>query len=118
MNKDITDFQLGWVIGLFEGEASFTLRPRQAAVQMAQVSSDIENLNKVKEYLQIGTVVGPYGPYKENKQSICVWSTSNYRDVYQLCTLIQPFMSERRQKQIQKVLDFIILKDRKKSYDV
>ena len=113
-----TEFQLGWIVGLIDGEGTFTIRRRQAAIRVVLVESDLCNLNKRTQYLGVGYINGPYGPYQPNHKPYYTWSIGDYKNVYRVCMLIQPHMSPRRQKQIQDVLNFIILTDRKKSYDV
>lgn len=60
-----------WCAGFFEGEGNFGLNNAKGGkiyykLQIAQVHR--EPLDAFCECMGIGKVLGPYGPYKENKQ--------------------------------------------------
>ena len=110
----MNDYELGWVIGLFEGEG--TMRKKYGrkrkdgskpnygiAFHIQMHSREIELLNKFKDLVKCGTV---YGPYKRKVgNDFCEWIVQKKEDSEYFMKLIYPYLSNRRQEQISKCIE-------------
>lgn len=100
MNK----FELGWVVGFLEGEGTFgcTGRTRSSArVQAWQVQK--EPLKRLANYTKVGKVYGPYPGRRGAEAPYFSWYPSTL-DSARLMKQLRPFMSPKRQTQIDTVL--------------
>lgn len=97
-------FDLGWVVGIIEGEGSFILRLRtnkngssyifDASVQLS--STDVETVER------LATLVGGrvYGPrIKQGCKPCWKWCLYRRADVVDFCFSVLPHLSPRRQAQ-------------------
>jgi hypothetical protein len=100
-------FDMGYVIGLLEGEAWFqaTLHNHGGDYRfgIAVAMTDKEPLLKLRSVVG-GTIFGPYRN-KLSTKDYWQWKLARKEKAVNFTQRIQPHMSPRRQKQIQKVLD-------------
>ena len=92
--------ELGWICGLLEGEGSFTFTP-QPTISCGLHVRDLDVLLKLQK------LVGGrlYGPYKNG--ILVQWKINKANMVQPLCALVYPYMSARRQKQIEALRAYI-----------
>jgi hypothetical protein len=112
----MNQFDLGWLVGILEGEGSFVIRHRekyvgQAAITVTLVERDRHLLKKLKHITGLGYIVGPYSHKNPNHQPFSRWCVSDFEGCKKLIEQISPYMSERRMEQINKLVEF--LKDKK-----
>lgn len=92
----MSDFDLGWATGLFEGEGTITLKKSGQGVLTLQLSSvDEDVVRRFQDVVSVGNVHGPYGPYQENRQPFWKWSASG-EDADHLLRLLLPGLGVRR----------------------
>jgi len=105
------DIFIAWAAGLLEGEACFSKsldkRTGHYACRVSVESIDIDVLKKLKSHLG--------GNYYENKapskpkhyQRSWRWQLNKQKDVYSLLSAIYIFMSARRKKRINEILEYL-----------
>jgi len=104
-----SELDLAWLAGLLEGEGSFGVYPTGkgrwpvAKVQITMTDQDI--LQRVSD-LTDHNVCGPYSKEKHGGRTP-VFQISNHRKavVAKLLLALRPLMGERRQRQIDYVLE-------------
>jgi len=116
MNKPLTlhftEFELGYAVGLFEGEGSVsrtTTNPKNPwhSAVMTVVMTDLEPLERLRSILG-GTISGPFlvksppgaGPRKPRWS----WRVQSWRDINAIGAVLRPHLSPRRQSQLDAVL--------------
>jgi hypothetical protein len=114
--QDITEVQAAWVAGFYEGEGTIHLGGKtggykQLMTQISQCGEEVpEPLVRVCDWTGLGKV---FGPYQNNSgfarrsllQPKWIWQTTGERDVTAFIALIRPWLSERRIKQADGVLE-------------
>ena len=100
------DFELGYVVGLYEGEGTFTagrLRRnwRRGRPRIRVSMRDLDPLEKLQRYTGMGTLregKTPKGyPYYR-------WQVGKVHEAFALAAEMYPHLSRRRQEQIWRVL--------------
>lgn len=108
----LSEFDLGWVVGILEGEGCFgayqdNRRPSTVSVKVQMESTDYDVVVHLNELIP-GRIWESNYPSKiksfPNAKPSWRWAISTKSQVKELCTLIYPLMSQRRQEQITKVL--------------
>jgi hypothetical protein len=96
---------LYWTAAILEGEGTFTPRRNGENVypSVKMSSIDLDTLERLQSYVKRGNI---NGPYERGNKPYWVWSVSG-APALALMERIDALMSERRQKQIQKVRDAI-----------
>lgn len=99
----MNDIDFGWIIGIIEGEGSFS-NDRRCIV----VGSTDEFVVKRLQELCGGNVYGPtyYGSKrKDHWKPFYQWRLGGWENVSLIADCIKPFLSPRRQEQAQALLD-------------
>ena len=104
------DFQLGWIVGLYEGEGCFTAGGDRKIYRIRITMKDLEPLERAAEVTGVGHIQGPRytGPLKSgepNLRPFWRWQVSTRQHIDDLITLMYPHLSPRRQSQIVAVLE-------------
>jgi len=109
----LSDFDLGWVVGIIEGEGCFVRyqdkrRPTTWSIKIQVESTDHDVILKLKQLLG-GNIwesnyASKYKRFPDAKPS-WRWAITNRKLGVPLLQMLQPNMSVRRQKQIQLLLD-------------
>lgn len=104
------DFGLGWLVGILEGEGTFTVNKTTKGgkvyvyPQVAVNSTDEEVPRKLLEITGLGTVCGPfYYKDKPNWKPRWLW-TIRGKAATEVMDMAYPHLSSRRQQQIRKSL--------------
>ena len=111
MNK----FDLGWLVGFLDGEGSFILRPiRKKQGYIRARECNIQATNTDRDTMErLARIAGGYsnGPYvwskKVNHKPLYRWTLAKKIKVFDLLNLIKPYMSRRRQAQIELMLEYL-----------
>jgi hypothetical protein len=112
MQQILTEFDLGWVVGILEGEGCFGTyedkrRPSTFTVKIQMESTDYDVVIRLNSLIP-GRIWESNYPSKQkafpNAKPSWRWAISNKAKVKSLCKLIYPYMSKRRTQQIDKVL--------------
>lgn len=100
--QPMTEFQLGWVVGILEGEGYFGYHGRCPVITV--VNTDMDTLDE----LQVVTGVGSLTKLKvePHRKPSRRWVVARRMDVLALCLLTQQHMSNRRKTQIDRVLEY------------
>ena len=101
MDVRLTDFELGWVVGLLEGDGTFTWTgvPR-IAVRM----TDKDTVQRFASIVQ-ESVLGPYENVSDGAVRRQVYMCAiNGRKAVSLMGVLRRHMSHRRQDQIDRIL--------------
>lgn len=96
MKENVDNLGLEWAAGFLEGEGSFFYgnTPTVSASQKQKWP-----LEKLHEIFNSGSLTGPYGSKKMYKFTACG------ENALHILNLIYPYMSPRRQKQIQNAIN-------------
>lgn len=106
MRSLLTDFELGWVAGLLEGEGSFFLaRNKERGTLKSRISMQSTDKD-VLERLHVTTGVGILYAVgeREGKKPCWGWNLDRRADLVELANLLRPHMSIRRGEQIDIML--------------
>lgn len=108
----MTEFELGWIVGLLEGEGTFIVsedkrRPGTYSVKYQVEMTDKDSIDKLQS-LYPGKVFESNYPSKyrrvPNAKPSWRWSLASKDKTKELGELIYPYMSERRKSQLDKCL--------------
>ena len=112
MSPETDLLQLGWAIGILEGEGCFGTyedkrRPDTWSVKIQMESTDSDVVERLNQIVP-GRIWESNYPSKKkafpNAKDSWRWAISDKESVKQLCELIRPHMSNRRKDQIDNVL--------------
>jgi hypothetical protein len=102
---DVDTYDLGWLVGLLEGEGSFifhqTPSHRQFTIQVVTCDRDVAT--RVATLLR-ANVRGPYMSARSTKPFYRV-GMSRRAEVLEWCRKLRPLLSERRRGQIDKLYE-------------
>lgn len=117
--RAMSDFDLGWMIGILEGEGSFSTykfihkqtrngKDRVFADHSSSIrvsNTDLEILDRLLEISQIGKISTKkiYSPLSKKEQF--EWKVTRRNDLREFLPTIYPHMSGRRKLQIDKMLE-------------
>ena len=108
----IDPFSLGWVVGILEGEGCFGAyvdkrRSDAWTVKVQMESTDQDVVLRLNSIIP-GRIWESNYPSKTksfpNAKDSWRWAVSDKTSVKDLCVMVRPYMSIRRQEQIDKVL--------------
>jgi hypothetical protein len=88
------DQEIAWAAGLFEGEGTLGSFPHGWALAVQMTDEDV--IRRFAEFVGVGHVGGPYGPYPGRGKVCWTWHTSRREHVLSFCALFGPLMGERR----------------------
>lgn len=89
----MTPLDLGWVVGMFEGEGSISIGTKRNEIAMAMCSTDEDVVRRFHNLVSCGTVVGPHST-NGNKDQFTWRSSTN--DSERLLRLFLPLLGNRR----------------------
>lgn len=110
--ESLTPFDIGWIVGILEGEGCFgaypdNRRPTTFSVKIQMESTDYDVVLKLNSLIP-GRVWESNYPSKTknfpNAKNSWRWAVSDKNSVKAVIELIYPHMSLRRQEQLTKVL--------------
>ncbi len=116
MKYELSDFDLGWVVGILEGEGSFCTNIGSRGYLCTQIfvaSTDQDVILRLEELIPEGktTYVKTYDNHYKTQYS---WSLNKRAACRGICKLVQPHMSSRRSDRIQLMLETINKYENKK----
>lgn len=96
--SDLTDFELGWIVGMIEGEGHIGINGHQARITV--VSTDKPNLRRIQKSLGCGKIY----PRKVRPGWKPSWGWTVYisSDVKAVVEILYPHLSARRRRQCRK----------------
>ena len=112
----MTDFELGWIVALFEGEGCLTFglqggpHPSHLGIWRAFIKmTDEDVVRRFHELIGVGTILslGSEGfrkdgdPYKDAWR----WTITRQEDVLNFCALLAPHMGARRAAKLTACID-------------
>ena len=110
--NNLDDLNKGWVIGFLEGEGSFIAWKSSKKYLYAKVqvlSTEEESLLKLQALIG-GTINGPYQSSHstvlrntKTPKPYWTWRISKQKEVLNFMNDIKPYLSKRRQKQIENI---------------
>jgi hypothetical protein len=100
--SELDDFELGWVVGLIEGEGCISAHNDKAAIIV--VSTDYMVLFRMKSILKCGRI-SERKTALANRKRMWAYKISVAADVAAVIELTYEHLSLRRQDQCRKVLD-------------
>jgi hypothetical protein len=109
--REMTDFEAGWVVGIIEGEGSFSgSAGREGGKRYARVevvSTDIDVVQRLLSWTGIGYINGPYRHTTFQKEAKSVkpqwrWRVGRQEDIRPLFERIAPHLSKRRLEQLRR----------------
>jgi len=102
----ISDFELGWLVGIIEGEGSISCRYNKKSgylcAELTVSSTDEDMIDKLHNiYPGKSTYVRKYkNHYKEQY----VWAITSRQGIRTIINTIYPYMGKRRKERIHEVL--------------
>lgn len=105
--EEINDFDLGWFVGMFEGEGY--IGSNKSKPQIVIVSTDKPNLLRIQRVLGCGKVY-PRKAVRGNKAS-WAWKVSVLADVIAIVEFMYPYLGARRRHQCRRAMPISILRD-------
>jgi len=121
----LNDLSLGWVCGLIEGEGSFNVyedkrRSGTFNCKIQVESTDFDVIETLQDALG-GRIWESNYPSKykafPNAKPSWRWAVSSKKECESICNLIYPYMSKRRQEQINKLKPYLKYKRKFKKID-
>lgn len=110
----MTDLELGWIVGLLEGEGCFGIykdkrRPTTSTVKIQMESTDKDIVDRLN-LLVPGRVWESNYPAKyrafPNAKESWRWQISDRKRVMLLIVQIYPYMSDRRKLKLDEIVDY------------
>lgn len=104
---------IAWAAGLYEGEGSCVAskrksRPNSPSISMRLTSCDKDVIEKFHSIVQVGNQQTPHIPNNGLAKKVqYIWACNNHSDIEKIINLFLPYLSERRTKQVNVVLDYI-----------
>jgi hypothetical protein len=97
-----SSIELAWAAGFYEGEGSITFRgSRYRTVQLDISQKDLWPLQRWQNIFHAGTI---QGRTRKNGFHVYEWHLSNQDEVLTIALALRPYLSPRRQEQIEKVV--------------
>ena len=83
------DLEIGWAVGLFEGEGS--IEPKR--LQLKMISE--ESVRRFHVIVGVGKVYGPYGPYPSShaKHPYYLWVATRKDEIQAAADFLRPLLS-------------------------
>jgi hypothetical protein len=106
----MNDLQLGYVAGIYDGEGSVIIQTQNNSSKHASVkvkSTDLDILEKLQSFTEMGNINGPYQELIENRKPYWNWNVYKMKDVKEFLTIVQPLVSKRRQADMKVALALI-----------
>jgi hypothetical protein len=105
----MSEIELGWLAGIFEGEGTIVLPPAQRRhVTMSLNSTDRDVIERLVAVTGVGHIYGPFANDHQTavmsasgKKPIWRWTVSRRAEVARLLLAMYPLLSDRRQKRVQ-----------------
>lgn len=92
----MTESELAWIAGLFEGEGCFNFVKKSKKKRLAIRMTDFDILKRL-HYLTPGScLTGPYSDKRGRRKPIWTWQLNRAKELYDLVLALRPWMGERR----------------------
>lgn len=103
----MTPYELGWVVGILEGEGCFTCsrsgKYKQFTVSVEMTDKDV--IDKLCQTVGLGSVVHrPERALNGNRKETWRWKVGDKEGFLKLATEVLPHMGERRSLRIKELL--------------
>lgn len=104
--RSLSGFELGYVVGLFEGEGHISLNeshrndPKRTVCYSVHIGITNTNralLEKAKEIIGIGVVRSHHQPNKNNKDCF-IWHLGDQKSVLWFLNQVYPYLIEKKEK--------------------
>lgn len=95
----VTEAEVAWAAGLFEGEGTVTAKRGKGAghrYQAAVIMTDEDVLRRFAEVIGLGKFYGPYQPANPNAKPIWRWMTTRNAEIERMSALLGPWLGARR----------------------
>lgn len=97
----MTEVEIAWLAGLFEGEGYVTINAR--TLSMGITMTDLDVLQKVQQVTGCGSLL-PRRVYSEKHTQTHSWRVSNLPQAQEIARAIYPHMGARRRAKLDEVL--------------
>lgn len=107
--NDLSDYELGWLVGILEGEGCFSIgmdkrrKHREKKVRVQLQMGDAEIIAKLIRITGLGNVGGPYKTRSKVHTPMWGWNLG-HDDSLQIMALVYDHMSARRKARIAEVV--------------
>jgi len=108
----MTDEQVAWIAGVFEGEGTFTYRTYKGTgrnqITMRVVMTDLDVIERLHMYTGIGHIYGPYVSKDLKKDGTTRkpsyhWAVTTQTDTLLLGEMLFPWLGERRKEKFLEI---------------
>jgi hypothetical protein len=104
----MTDADIAWAAGLFEGEGYITMFRMKAhvlhSIRLGIQMTDRDVLEKFCEIVECGKVGGPHRYSRPHHKPTYVWGIGNRTDVERILLAFLPWLGERRSAKAREML--------------
>jgi hypothetical protein len=98
--RKLSDFELGWVVGIIEGEGTIHIDNHQRSRGVIAVNmTDADTVYKLEAVTGIGRVYGPYTQKQANCKPYWRWAVSSYSELQMLLSAVKQHLGSRRSEQ-------------------
>lgn len=110
--NEMPPLKLGWLVGILEGEGSFSVvrtTGRLGRLSVTVEMIDEDTIQRLRAVTGVGTLNSRQrGDEKSRgRQKLFSWTVSRREDVLALSRLVYPWLSARRQRQVDKMFDWV-----------
>ncbi len=95
-----SEFDLGWMAGLYEGEGSCLAPTSKNGLRLSITMTDEDVLQRFHHAAGCGCLCGPYGVGRPNRKPFYRWQVEG-KPAYALGIALWPFLGRRRRGQLQ-----------------
>lgn len=106
----MTPFEVGWVVGIIEGEGNFDIHHRStggAQIQIRVGMTDKDTIDRLYEVTGIGNITVDYRENEETWKTVYNWKVTNFIDCAFLLCVVIPHLGERRKSAALELTSFV-----------
>ena len=110
---ELSDFDLGWLVGMIEGEGNMACRIGKKkngsylGTTISISSTDKDMIDRLQELVPLGRAAYKREPKVAHHKTQYLWSVNKRQEVRTITETILPYLSERRKEQFGNALQKI-----------
>lgn len=109
VRENISERDLGWICGLFEGEGSISTNGSHGK-KLNITSTDRDVVERFARIIGCGRVAQDLSKSRQEKmkhgaKSVYTWTVSNWREIRPILLMMLPLMSDRRKQKFEAALN-------------
>ncbi len=105
----MTEIELAWFTGLFEGEGCIFVPPDRGGFKLIVAMTDKDTIERVQKITGIGKINLKTSDKRSNRKPTWIWNPGKWEEVKPLLEKMLPYLGERRKLKAQQALSNIPL---------